>query len=51
VRFIAPAAVAFVFLRTLPQVDGYLLPALGALAIVLGVAIGRGLLAKQPPGA
>ncbi|MFO7910174.1 sodium-dependent transporter [Vreelandella aquamarina] len=51
VRFIAPAAVAFVFLRTLPQVDGYLLPAFGALTIVLAVAIGRSLLVKQPPAA
>ncbi|BBI58975.1 hypothetical protein HSBAA_02810 [Vreelandella sulfidaeris] len=34
VRFVAPAAVAFVFLRTIPQVDGYLIPTLGALLIV-----------------
>lgn len=34
VRFVAPAAVAFVFLRTIPQVEGYLIPTLGALLIV-----------------
>lgn len=34
VRFVAPAAVAFVFLRTIPLVDGYLIPTLGALLIV-----------------
>ncbi|MDN7133433.1 sodium-dependent transporter [Halomonas sp. MC140] len=34
VRFVAPAAVAFVFLRTIPQVDGYLIPTFGALLIV-----------------
>lgn len=34
VRFVSPAAVAFVFLRTIPQVDGYLIPTLGALLIV-----------------
>ncbi len=34
VRFVAPAAVAFVFLRTLPQVEGYLIPTLGALLII-----------------
>ncbi|NIC06987.1 sodium-dependent transporter, partial [Halomonas sp. DX6] len=45
VRFVAPAAVAFVFLRTIPQVEGYLFPAIGALAIVGAFAIGRTLLA------
>ena len=34
VRFVAPAAVAFVFLRTIPQVDGYLIPTLGAVLII-----------------
>ncbi|WP_235040985.1 sodium-dependent transporter [Vreelandella profundi] len=34
VRFVAPAAVAFVFLRTIPQVNGYLIPTFGALLIV-----------------
>ncbi|QJQ94150.1 MULTISPECIES: sodium-dependent transporter [Halomonadaceae] len=41
VRFIAPAAVSFVFLRTIPQVDGYLIPALGAAVIVGAFAAGR----------
>ncbi|WP_075880565.1 sodium-dependent transporter [Vreelandella massiliensis] len=41
VRFIAPAAVAFVFLRTLPQVEGYWIPAIGALVIVGAFAAGR----------
>ncbi|MGP9678006.1 sodium-dependent transporter [Halomonas sp. AOP27-A1-41] len=34
VRFVAPTAVAFVFLRTIPQVEGYMIPALGALLLV-----------------
>lgn len=34
VRYVGPAAVSFVFLRTLPQVEGYAIPALGALVIV-----------------
>lgn len=34
VRFVAPTAVAFVFLHTLPPVEGYLIPALGALLII-----------------
>ncbi|CAM3814022.1 sodium-dependent transporter [Vreelandella rituensis] len=41
VRFIAPAAVAFVFLRTIPQVDGYLIPAIGAVLLVGAFAAGR----------
>ncbi|XKH60366.1 sodium-dependent transporter [Halomonas sediminis] len=41
VRFIAPAAVAFVFLRTIPQVDGYLIPAIGAVLLVGAFAVGR----------
>ncbi|MFQ3790199.1 sodium-dependent transporter [Halomonas sp. A29] len=41
VRFVAPAAVAFVFLRTIPQIDGYLIPTLGALIIVGAFAAGR----------
>ena len=41
VRFIAPAAVSFVFLRAIPQVDGYLIPAIGALVIVGAFAAGR----------
>ncbi len=41
VRFVAPAAVAFVFLRAIPQVEGYLIPAIGALVIVGAFAAGR----------
>ncbi|MBD3898367.1 sodium-dependent transporter [Halomonas sp. ML-15] len=41
VRFVAPAAVSFVFLRTIPQVDGYLIPTLGAIVIVGAFAAGR----------
>ncbi|WP_104203275.1 sodium-dependent transporter [Billgrantia saliphila] len=41
VRFVAPAAVAFVFLRSIPQVEGYLLPTVGALFIVGAFAAGR----------
>ncbi|MEQ5803476.1 sodium-dependent transporter [Halomonas sp. H10-9-1] len=41
VRFVAPAAVAFVFLRAIPQIDGYLIPAIGAVVIVGAFAAGR----------
>jgi neurotransmitter:Na+ symporter, NSS family len=41
VRFVAPAAVSFVFLRTIPQVEGYLIPTIGALVIVGAFAAGR----------
>ncbi len=41
VRFVAPAAVAFVFLRSIPQIDGYLVPTIGALVIVGAFAAGR----------
>ncbi|MCE8021697.1 sodium-dependent transporter [Halomonas sp. MCCC 1A11036] len=47
VRFVAPAAVAFVFLRTIPQVEGYLVPAIGALSIVGAFAAGRTFLAEK----
>ncbi|MCE8039395.1 sodium-dependent transporter [Halomonas sp. MCCC 1A11062] len=47
VRFVAPAAVAFVFLRTIPQVEGYLIPAVGALVIVGAFAAGRTFLAEN----
>ncbi|EWH02672.1 transporter [Halomonas sp. BC04] len=30
VRFVAPAAVAFVFMRSIPQIEGYLIPTVGA---------------------
>lgn len=46
VRFIAPAAVAFVFLRAIPQVGGYLLPAIGAVVIVGAFAAHRTLLTE-----
>ncbi|MGM0520919.1 MAG: sodium-dependent transporter [Pseudomonadota bacterium] len=46
VRFIAPAAVAFVFLRTLPQVEGYWIPAIGAVVIVGAFAAGRTFMAN-----
>lgn len=41
VRFVAPAAVSFVFLRAIPQVEGYLIPSVGALVIVGAFAAGR----------
>ncbi|NYS59760.1 sodium-dependent transporter [Vreelandella salicampi] len=47
VRFIAPAAVAFVFLRTLPQVEGYWIPAIGAVVIVGAFAAGRTFMANS----
>ncbi len=47
VRFVAPAAVAFVFLRSIPQVEGYLIPAIGAVVIVGAFAAGRTFLADD----
>ncbi|KAA0874619.1 sodium-dependent transporter [Nitrincola tapanii] len=47
VRFIAPTAVAFVFLRTLPQVEGYLIPALGAALITAAFTAGRTFATRQ----
>ncbi|MFY0991222.1 sodium-dependent transporter [Halomonas sp. C05BenzN] len=47
VRFVAPAAVAFVFLRSIPQVEGYLIPAIGALVIVGAFAAGRTFLVED----
>ncbi|EXJ09389.1 sodium-dependent transporter [Nitrincola nitratireducens] len=41
VRFIAPTAVAFVFLRTIPQVEGYLIPAVGSVLIIGAFTAGR----------
>ncbi|MBS9405025.1 sodium-dependent transporter [Halomonas sp. TRM85114] len=41
VRFVGPAAVSFVFLRTIPQVEGYLIPTIGAIVIVGAFAAGR----------
>ncbi|MCA1770110.1 MAG: sodium-dependent transporter [Halomonas sp.] len=50
VRFVAPAAVAFVFLRAIPQVEGYLIPAIGALVIVGAFAAGRTFLVDDSQG-
>ncbi|MDR9438935.1 MAG: sodium-dependent transporter [Halomonas sp.] len=47
VRFVAPAAVAFVFLRSIPQVEGYLTSAIGAVVIVGAFAAGRTFLADN----
>lgn len=41
VRFVGPAAVSFVFLRTIPYVDGYVIPTLGALIIVGAFALSQ----------
>lgn len=41
VRFVAPTAVAFVFLRTLPQIEGNLLPAVLAVALIGAFTAGR----------
>lgn len=41
VRFVAPTAVAFVFLRTIPQVEGYWMPAIGAVLIIGAFTAGR----------
>lgn len=41
VRFVAPTAVAFVFLRTIPQIDGYLIPALGSVLLIGAFTAGR----------
>ncbi|MCE9662903.1 sodium-dependent transporter [Halomonas sp. M5N1S17] len=47
VRFVAPAAVAFVFLRSIPQIEGYLIPTVGALVIVGAFAASRTFLADS----
>ena len=47
VRFVAPAAVSFVFLRAIPQVEGYLIPAIGAVVIVGAFAAGRTFLMEE----
>ncbi|MDN3525390.1 sodium-dependent transporter [Halomonas sabkhae] len=48
VRFISPAAVAFVFLRAIPQIDGYLLPVIGATVIVGAFAASRIMRTEHP---
>lgn len=47
VRFVAPTAVAFVFLRTMPQVEGYLFPAIGAVVIIGGFSLVRLVLVRR----
>lgn len=47
VRFVAPTAVAFVFLRTIPQVEGYWIPAVGALLIIGGFTLARIVAARR----
>ncbi|GEN23556.1 transporter [Halomonas cupida] len=49
IRFVAPTGVAFVFLRALPWIEGYLLPTLGAVIIVGAFAASRVLVSH--PGA
>ncbi|MBF7052712.1 sodium-dependent transporter [Halomonas sp. KAO] len=49
VRFIAPAAVAFVFLHAIPQVGGYLIPTIGAVVIVGAFAASRIFLMEDDP--
>lgn len=41
VRFVAPTAVAFVFLRTIPQIDGYVIPTVGSIVLVGAFTAGR----------
>lgn len=41
VRFVAPTAVAFVFLRTIPQIDGYLIPTVGSILLIGAFTAGR----------
>ncbi|HSP58224.1 MAG TPA: sodium-dependent transporter [Halomonas sp.] len=47
VRFVGPAAVSFVFLRTIPQIEGYLIPTIGAIVIVGAFAAGRSFLVES----
>ncbi len=47
VRFVAPTAVAFVFLRTIPQIEGNLLPAVLAILMIGAFSIGQRLLARS----
>ncbi|ALM54180.1 sodium-dependent transporter [Halomonas huangheensis] len=49
IRFVAPTGVAFVFLRALPWIEGYLLPTLGAIIIVGAFAASR--ILASPRGA
>lgn len=47
VRFVAPTAVAFVFLRTMPQIDGYLIPTLGSVLLIGAFTAGRTFIQRQ----
>ena len=47
VRFVAPTAVAFVFLRTLPQIEGNLVPAVLALLMIGAFTAGRTFLVRR----
>jgi len=47
VRFVAPTAVAFVFLRTMPQVEGYVAPAIGAVIIIGAFTAGRTFMVRR----
>jgi NSS family neurotransmitter:Na+ symporter len=47
VRFVAPTAVAFVFLRTIPQVEGNLIPAAIAMLLVGAFAASRTFLVRR----
>lgn len=47
VRFVAPTAVAFVFLRTIPQVDGYWAPFIGSILIIGAFTMGRTFMVKN----
>ncbi|SFM37893.1 sodium-dependent transporter [Halopseudomonas yangmingensis] len=47
VRFIAPMAVAFVFLRTIPQIEGYWVPAIGSVLIIGAFTAGRTFMVRR----
>ncbi|MFN3581699.1 MAG: sodium-dependent transporter [Pseudomonas sp.] len=47
VRFVAPTAVAFVFLRTIPQIQGNLVPAVLALLMIGAFSVGRTFLVRR----
>ncbi|MCW4152999.1 sodium-dependent transporter [Halomonas sp. 18H] len=49
VRFVSPAAVAFIFLRAIPQIEGYLIPLIGAVVIVGAFAASRLFRAEHQP--
>ncbi|PKM05132.1 MAG: sodium-dependent transporter [Gammaproteobacteria bacterium HGW-Gammaproteobacteria-6] len=47
VRFVAPTAVAFVFLRTIPQIEGNMVPAILALLMIGAFSAGRTFLVRR----